>query len=145
MNPPSVPSSSKLPENNIEACEQAGTLPAARRAVSRVQDAVITAQIQTVDEPLAAAMTTALDQVCGRSRRSPPLDGRRDARYQRTPRPERTWRDSMRRARSCTRRAVLLLTGRGACGTPGCIPCTAADLIESQAADLPGCGKSATN
>lgn len=62
MNPPSVPSSSKLPENNIEACEQAGTLArAARRAVSRVQDAVITAQIQTVDEPLAAAMT-ALDQ-----------------------------------------------------------------------------------
>lgn len=25
---------------------------------------------------------------------------------------------------------------KGACGTPGCIPCTAADLIESQAADL---------
>ncbi len=61
MNPPSVPSSSKLPENNIEACEQAGTLArAARRAVSRVQDAVITAQIQTIDESLANAMT-ALD------------------------------------------------------------------------------------
>ena len=41
MNPPSVPSSSKLPENNIEACEQAGTLArAARRAVSRVIEAI---------------------------------------------------------------------------------------------------------
>ena len=61
MNPPSVPSSLKLPENNIEACEQAAVLArAARRAVSRVQDAVITAQVQTIDESLANAMT-ALD------------------------------------------------------------------------------------
>ena len=58
MNPPSVPSSSKLPENNIEACEQAGTLArAAIRAVGRVQDAVIGAQIQgrSVDAPLHEA------------------------------------------------------------------------------------------
>lgn len=34
MNPPSVPSSSKLPENNIEACEYAAVL--ARAAIRAV-------------------------------------------------------------------------------------------------------------
>jgi len=58
MNPPSVPSSSKLPENNIEACEQAAVLArAAIRAVGRVQDAVIGAQIQgkSIDDALHEA------------------------------------------------------------------------------------------